>query len=153
LFSLSLSVGCSTAPIDQPAQGESSIQIRAITGHMDWVSTLVHNLSREPRQLPPAVMPPGPSYHRDTNPRGPACALCPGAMGAQLSASGWELAGRPDPIEIASALGHPELATAISDHIVDSEIALSETPAGDTAGASAIVTALANDLDRLAQAL
>ena len=74
-------------------------------------------------------------------------------MGAQLSATGWELAGRPDPVEIANALGHPELATAISDHIVDSEIALSETVAGDSATANAIVTALANDLDRLAQAL
>jgi hypothetical protein len=143
LLSMSLSVGCSTGPA-QPSAVQDPIQIRAITGSFDWASTLVVQASREPKRLPPAVMPPGPSY---------ACALCPSGMEPLVSPAGWELAARPDPVELAGSLGAPELASAISDRIVDAEIALSQTEVSDQAGARAIVSGLAADLDRLAQLL
>jgi len=136
------SVGCGTAQNGIAVQ--DPIQVRAITGSFDWASTLVLQASREPHQLPPAVMPPGPSY---------ACALCPAAMGPQQAANGWEIASRPDPVELATALGAPELASAISDRIVDADVALAETGKDDEAGARGIVSALSADLDRLAQLL
>jgi hypothetical protein len=144
LLSMSLSVGCSTGPAQTSAVAHDPIQINAIIGNFDWASTLVMQASHEPRQLPPAVMPPGPSY---------ACALCPTGMGPLISPAGWELAGRPDPVELASSLGAPELASAISDRIVDAEIALSQTAVSDQASARTIVSGLAADLDRLAQLL
>lgn len=147
--SASFSVGCSTAP---PASTQSEIRIEAVTG--TWATGLVTAYARTPRQLPPAVFPPGPILQpgddAPANPRGPACALCPTGMGVSQAKTGWELLGRPDPIDIASALGAPELASAISDRITDAEIALAETAVNDQAKANQIVGSLAADLDQLA---
>jgi hypothetical protein len=88
-----------------------------------------------------------------TSPGGPACLLCPTAFGVRLDAGVWTLAGRPDPVDIAGALGAPELTSSISDRIVDTEAALADVPATDGARAKALAAALAHDLDALTRAL
>jgi hypothetical protein len=150
LVSVSFSVGCSTgAPVSSQSAALSS-QFFTDIAVPPSIATLA---SLEPRQLPPAVMPPGPSYHQGDDhpiaPSGPACMLCPTTVGATVTAGGWELAGRPDPVEVAQALGAPELSSTISDRIVETEAALADVPASDSARANALVASLARDLDGL----
>lgn len=149
---LCLSFGCSSAP---PASSQAALHANNVAVTHDWAVAVARQFAPDPHQLPPAVVPPNPILRRDgdTNPRGPACMLCPTAMGARASADGWELAGRPDPVEIATALGAPALAAPIADRITDAEIALAEASATDRDAAETIVRALAADLDGLAQQL
>lgn len=120
---LSLAAACSQPP-ETPAR--TSMRLAAVTSLRTYATGVVSQL---------------------------ACALCPADMGAKQSTDGWELAGRPDPVQIAEALGAPELAASIADRITDAEMALSETPNGDEARASDIVASLAHDLDQLAEGL
>jgi hypothetical protein len=152
LLSLSLSFGCSTQAPATPSQ-QAPIRIDAVTGLNTWATTLVEQYAHMVRRLPPAVQPPGPVYRQDQAPRAPACLLCPTPLSAAFVADGWQLGGRPDPVDLANALGAPALSAAIADRITDAEIALAETAAGDVARADSIVAALAADFDALAQAL
>jgi hypothetical protein len=153
LLSVSFSVGCSTGA---PTSAQAALDTRLV-GQVELSSSLANLASAEPRYLPPGVVQPGPVYHEGDDhpmsPSGPACMLCPTSFGATLDAGTWALAGRPDPVEIAEALGAPELASAISDRIVDTEAALAEVPASDHARANALAATLAHDLDALARSL
>jgi len=153
LLSVSFSVGCSTGT---PASTQSAVDTR-LAGQVQLSSTLAELATAEPRYLPPGEVTPAPSYREGddhpTSPGGPACLLCPTTFGARLDAGVWTLAGRPDPVEIAGALGAPELTSSISDRIVDTEAALADVSASDGARAKALVSALAHDLDALTRSL
>jgi hypothetical protein len=156
LLSMSFLVGCSAAPAGETASTQSSLRVERLAEGR-WSDRIINFSTQVPRGLPPQVNPRDPSYiHGDDGPAppiDPACMVCPVGMNPVTDGSAWLLGGRPDPVEIAAALGRPDLAAPIADRILDTESQLAETSLGDTVRAKGIVNLLASDLNELAQKL